>query len=325
MEIGIIFMKTLLKKAVLTCILAFLMVFILIHGKTAKEFASLGLMTWYEHMIPTLLPFMIFSGILIRLDLVKLFMKPFSVFLRPLFRLNSYGIYVIVMGFLCGFPIGAKNCADLYQKGKLTKDEAEYLLAFTNNIGPTYFYTFVLATIYKTDQPVLSSFFMFGIPLLYGIFLRYTLYRNKIPFREKEEPQKLSFSGKKAAFSLFEAIDDSITASLIQIAMLGGYMVLFNLMVLIPFTLLKGNPSFYGVLHSILEISGGFAIIKHQEMSRLFQGILVHGVLAFNGLCCFAQTMNIIQDTDLSGRKYLGHKMVLCGMTVFFVWVFLKG
>lgn len=317
-------MKTLLKRVVLTCMLAFLMIFVLIHGKVAKEFASLGLMTWYEHMIPTLLPFMIFSGILIRLDLVKLFMKPFSVFLRPLFRLNSYGIYVIVMGFLCGFPIGAKNCAELYMNGKLTKAEAEYLMAFTNNIGPTYFFTFVLSSIYKAKSPLFSSFLMFGIPFLYGIFLRYTLYRKKIPFYGKEETKKPAFSPKKSAYSLFEAMDSSITASLVQIAILGGYMVLFNLFVLIPFTLLKGNSLFYGILHSILEISGGFAVIKHQEMSYLTRTLLVHGVLSFNGLCCFAQTMNIINETDLSGRKYFCHKLITCGITLLCILIFLK-
>lgn len=315
-------MKTLLKKMALTCGIAFLMVFVLIHGKIAKEFAALGLMTWYEHMIPTLLPFMIFSGILIRLDLIKLLMKPFSFFLKPLFRINSYGIYVIVMGFLCGFPIGAKNCAELYKNGKITKEEAEYLLAFTNNIGPTYFFTFVLSDIYKTKTPVFSSFLMFGIPFLYGLFLRHTLYQKKIPFYKNEEKKTITLLSKKPAYSLFEALDSSITASLVQIAMLGGYMILFNLIVLIPFTLLKGNNNFYGIIHSILEISGGFAIIKHQEMSDLTRMLLVHGVLSFNGLCCFAQTMNIIQNTNLSGGKYFWHKLVTCGITLLVIMVF---
>lgn len=317
-------MKSLLKKTALTCALAFFMVFVLIHGKLAKEFATLGLMTWYEHMIPTLLPFMIFSGILIRLDLVKLLMKPFSFFLKPLFRLNSYGIYVIVMGFLCGFPIGAKNCGELYKNGKLTKEEAEYLMAFTNNIGPTYFFTFVLADVYKTKTPVFSSFLMFGIPFLYGLVLRYTIYGKKIPLYKKEDTKPLALLNKNPAYSLFEAMDSSITASLVQIAMLGGYMILFNLMVLIPFILLKGNNNFYGVIHSILEISGGFAIIKHQEMSDLARMMLVHGVLSFNGLCCFAQTMNILHDTDLSGQKYLYHKLIICTITLLIIFIYFK-
>lgn len=318
-------MKTLLKKSLLTCLLAFLMLFVLMNGKTAKEFASLGLMTWYEHMIPTLLPFMIFSAILINLDLVILFMKPFSKLLKPLFRVNSYCIYVIVMGFLCGFPMGAKNCALLYKKGKLTKDESEFLLAFTNNIGPTYFFTFVLTTVYQTKTPIYSTILMFGTPLLYGIFLRYTFYKNKIScYNEQEEiiSSKLLISTSKSGqLSLFEAIDNAITSSLIQIAMLGGYMILFNLLVLIPFLLLKGQPEFYGIIHSILEISGGFAIIKHQNFSALSRCLLVHGILSFNGLCCFAQTLNILQGTTLSSRKYFIHKLMLCAITLIIILV----
>lgn len=315
-------MKTLLKKALLTCLMAFLMIFVLLHGRTAKQFAALGLMTWYENMIPTLLPFMIFSGLLIRLDLVKLIIKPFSILLTPIFRINSYGIYVIVMGFLCGFPLGAKNCAELYKKGKLNKEEAEYLLAFTNNIGPTYFFTFVLSDIYKTDSPVFSSLLMFGLPFFYGILLRYTLYRKKIPFFQKEDKKIVNLPQKKPASSLFEALDDSVTASLVQTAMLGGYMILFNLFVLIPFTLFQNNTSLYGMIHCLLEISGGFAVIKNQEMSELARMLLVHISLSFNGLCCFAQTMNMLQDTDLCGKKYFCHKLILCTLTVFAVLIF---
>ena len=100
-------MKILGKRALQAACIFVFMIFILTYSRLAKEFAYLGIVTWFEQMIPSLVPFMILSGILIRLDLACTLAKPFEFILKPLFRVNGYGIYIIVMGFLCGFPMGA--------------------------------------------------------------------------------------------------------------------------------------------------------------------------------------------------------------------------
>ena len=40
-------------------------------------------------------------------------------FLGRLYRLTANGVYCIISGLLCGFPIGAKTIAELYDKQKL--------------------------------------------------------------------------------------------------------------------------------------------------------------------------------------------------------------
>ena len=72
----------------------------------------LGLELWYEKMVPVLLPFMILSGTLIRMGLVNSLIRPVYPLFEKIFRLSRPGIYVILMGFLCGFPMGARTIAD---------------------------------------------------------------------------------------------------------------------------------------------------------------------------------------------------------------------
>lgn len=304
------FMKNFIKKICLLILLAGYMIFLLIHSELSKKYAALGLNTWFTNIIPALLPFMILSGILIRLNLAPMFAKPFGILLRPLFKMNDYCIYVLIIGFFCGFPMGAKSCMDLYKGGKLTKDEAQFLLAFTNNIGPSYFIGYVLSEIYQPTNLLFSCFIMFGVPFLYGLFLRHTVYRTKINCT----PCKLP-ANKRTFYTFFDAIDESITGALTQITILGGYMIFFNLFVVILF-LTFGTKPIYFLLHSLVEISGGFMMFTHASLPYKTKLLFVHAALSFNGLCCLFQTLHLIKGSDISGQKYMLHKAILCSITV---------
>ena len=131
-------MKNFIKNFVISILVISLFGLLLSHADQTRQYAFLGLNIWYEHMLPALLPFMILSGLMIDLRLEKLLVKPFSYILRPLFRISDAGIYTLIMGFLCGFPMGAKIVSYEFQKNNLTKKEAEYLLSFCNNFGPAY-------------------------------------------------------------------------------------------------------------------------------------------------------------------------------------------
>lgn len=314
-------MKNFIKKPFHTFIIASFMFFLLFHAESAKQFAFLGLNTWFSQIIPSLLPFMILSGLLIQMNLVTLFCKPFRIFLRPLFKINDQCLYVLITGFLCGFPMGAKNIAQLYQKGQLTKSEGEFLLAFTNNIGPVYFLSFVWNQAYSKTMHPYGFALLFLTPFMYGLVLRYTLYRQKITFVNIDKHRnQLDETNSKKEVGFFDALDTSITSSLIQISILGGYMIFFNLIVLLPGTLFANNP-FQCFLHSLLEISGGLQAIKESSFQESQKFLLTHLALSFNGLCCLFQTLHLIKDTDLSGKKYMLHKIFLCSITLLLIFV----
>ena len=49
--------------------------FLLLFPQTALEAASSGLVLWYRNLVPVLLPFLILSNLLIRLDIVSSLLK----------------------------------------------------------------------------------------------------------------------------------------------------------------------------------------------------------------------------------------------------------
>lgn len=301
-----------MKKISGICFFVIMTCCILTHSSLSLAYAALGLGLWYEKMVPVLLPFMILSGTLIRMGLVDGLIRPVKPLFGRIFRLSAPGIYVILMGFLCGFPMGARTIADFRDRQELSVEEGQYLLAFCNNLGPVYFLGFVLPLLQR-KQVFPYLFGMYGIPLLYGIFLRYGVYRNRIP-ENTQAPSESDGSSDRSgatgkntasALSVADALDDAITAAGRSILQLGGYMIFFNLLNLLP-RLLVPDSFRYAPL---LEISGGLKLLG--DRFPLYTLLL----LPFGGLSCIAQTGSCIRNTGLSLRSYVLHKLMLTVLT----------
>lgn len=235
--------------------------------------------------------------------------------IRPIYKISRNACYCLLMGFLCGFPMGAKTVSDLYSRQMISKREAEFLLAFCNNIGPVYFVSFVLPLLKR--QLILPYLFgMYGVPLLYGLILRYTAYRD-LSERTSSSKRNVGYSQElricddqtSKSFQLLNVVDESISSSVQSILSLGGYMILFNLLNLLPHILLGKQPY---ILAPLLEISGGLNML--QQKSPLYALLL----LPFGGLSCIAQTNSCIKNTDLSIADYTLHKILLTALTAIY-------
>ena len=259
---------------------------------------------------------MILSGIMIRMKLTeKVAMIAYPV-IGPVYKVHKNVCYAMLMGFLCGFPMGAKVVDDLYLRQMITKREAEYLLTFCNNIGPVYFCSFALPLL-RRELTLPYLFGMYGIPLLYGLALRYTLYRDLSSSRTECAPALVSCENHAPRLSLGEKlldeINDSINTSVQSMLILGGYMILFNLLNLVPH-MLSGQP--LKPLSPLLEITGGLGLL--QDALPLYSLI----ALSFGGLSCIAQTYSCIGNSDLSIGKYILHKLILtfCNALFYLCW-----
>lgn len=301
----------------LSVLFVILLFCILTHPALSLSYANMGLKLWFGKMIPALLPFMILSGIMVRMKVTEKFSMVVYPVVHPLFRVRKNICYAMLIGFLCGFPMGARVVDDLYSREMITRREAEYLLAFCNNISPVYFCSFVLPLLKRQLLfPYLIG--MYGIPLLYGLVLRYTFFsdlgkteQEKISHRRgaelvscEQQHQDPSFIGQ-----LLEALNSSVQASVQNILTLGGYMILFNLLNLLPHLLLQNPPV---LIAPLLEITGGLSML---EASLPLYSLLS---LSLGGLCCIAQTYSCIGQSGLSIGSYVRHKVLLTLLTAGF-------
>ena len=323
-----------LSRFLFTVLALYLIVLLLRYPSLSLEYASTGLNLWLTKMVPTLLPFMILSGIMIRMELTENFVTLLHPLLHRLFGTSKNGSYTIIMGFLCGFPMGARIVGELYESGKLSREESAKLLYFCNNIGPIYFLSYVVPVL-AIEKPLVPFLIMYGIPMLYGLVLcrlasffhgharlqpilqhRRNAKQNHI---ETNAVHSVNSNASLTAASyqpsqaprmpLLAAIDSSVLSGLIGIAKLGGYMVFFNLLniVFVPFHYV--STDLLNLYQCILEITSG---IDHSSQS-LYYAILI--LLPFGGFSCIAQTYSMISRTDLSVRNYVFHKVIQTALT----------
>lgn len=293
-----------MKKIMGVFFFVFMTFCMLTNSSLSLAYAALGLRLWYEKMVPVLFPFMVLSGTLIRMGLVESLIRPIRPFFGKLFRISDPAVYTILMGFLCGFPMGARTTAEFRNRQELSVAEGQFLLAFCNNFGPVYFLGFVLPSLHRTlTLPYLMG--MYGIPVIYGLFLRYTVYRTRL-----QDTSMVSQPVTKSSVrvSLPDALDDAVNAAGLSILQLGGYMIFFNLLNLLPRLILRQSH----LLAPLLEITGGLQLLEGRY--PLYTLLL----LSFGGLSCIVQTAGCIRNTGLSLKKYIIHKLVLTLLTAFY-------
>lgn len=103
-----------MKRKIIIFFYICLLLFLLFHPKEALTGVKNGLGLWLNIMIPTLLPFLILTGALLKTGNIRKFLKPSAFFWKTFFGLSPAGAYVLILGLLCGYPMGAKLAHDLY-------------------------------------------------------------------------------------------------------------------------------------------------------------------------------------------------------------------
>lgn len=302
-------------------VILFMIYDILIYPKLTAEYAYIGLSIWFQNMIVTLFPFMVILQILQQTNLYLYIMKPIYHITRKILGLSEECIFIILFGFIAGFPLGVKLTCDFYRNGKLTRREAEFLLSFCSLISPAYFSGYVLSQILymetKTDI-FISYMLLYGLPFLYGMILRFTIYHNidigHTNFTRIGELNNLSH--KHIQYKNFlSVLPSAVINSCNQIIILGGYMVLCNAFRTTFVILFRKHPNLLLFTHCLLEISGGLKSLKINLIHSTYFPIYVNMLISYGGICCFLQASSLITQVKLSTKKYMLHKIVLCSIT----------
>lgn len=275
--------------------------FLLFFPDIVLDGARYGLNLWFSTLVPTLLPFMVFSNFLIQSHLIEDLLYLPGRFTQKYLGLSTSGLYAFLCGFFFGYPSGAKILSDLLKTDQISPREASWLLGFCNNVSPAFLITYFLTLHLAHPEKIpLTFLLLYGIPAflcLSFLFFRRTPH----PFREKKTSKPV------LSLALLDAcIYDAITVLL----KLGGYILLFailsNAITYIPYLSLQ-KASF---LISALEITNGIPAIS-DAFPYPESYLLLLPFLAFGGFCSIMQTGSVIKDTPLSLRNYFFTKILL--------------
>ena len=275
--------------------------------------ASYGLVLWFRHVLPTLLPYMILINVLICTPALHWICRITSTFLCPLLGTSYYGTFAVLTGFLCGYPMGAKTTSDLLNVNKISRSEASYLLSFCNNTSPAFILSYVVAQNMKERNLCIPFFLILTFTPLMLSFIFRLFYRLPEPSCSFPQVTPGSFSNPSESIS-DSFLDRCILNAFESVTKVGGYMMMFSVLIQLLASILP-NTIFSLLLYSSLEISTGIRLLFSSALYTTEKIILCAFLTSFGGWCCIAQTYSMISSSQLPILPYITAKLVTALVT----------
>lgn len=276
-----------------------LLLFLLKYPREGVQAAASGLLLWYRNLLPALLPFTILSNLFLTSGYLDDLLSLLSPMLRRVLGRHIQAAYPIAAGFLFGFPLGSKITADLRRQKKLTLGEANVLCAMCNNISPAFVSSYLLMDSLGLFHAVgITYVILYLPPLLSGLYLL--------------KGQKAAVIHKKTASSSnlnFQILDAGIMNGFETLLKLGGYVMLFSLVVQLLAKLFGPHQRLWLFLTGITELTNGIHVLSSSGLANEIMYPAAMAMTAFGGISGFAQTASMCKDTDISMHFYLRFKL----------------
>jgi sporulation integral membrane protein YlbJ len=294
-------------------ILLFLMLMLIFPYDTFQG-ASTGLLLWFHNVLPNLLPCVILSNLMVRLNITRQISKVFHPFLGKVFRVSLEGCYPIAIGFLSGIPMGAKSVADLLNEHKITKQEGQFLIGLCNNASPMFIIGYIAITQLKLPQIRYALFVIIYSSAIIGSVLMRLLVRRKVAvpkFRKEPLLHSMGLIPKTPPLRFsFDLLDQSIMNGFEVVTKIGGYIVLFSILAQIIHTLGPDISFFKAVTMGLFEITTGISQICNSNLDVSIKIVLVTVLTTFGGFSGIAQTKSVLGSQGLSIKSYILVKLM---------------
>lgn len=290
-----------------------------------------GLLLWFNTMIPSVFPFILITNILHRLGGIRLFARIFGKPVKKLFGCSAGGAYAVIVGLLCGYPMGAKAVTDSLQTGDITIGEARYLLCFVNNPSPMFLINFVLAACLGKPSKIGLFFTIVYFSTWLNARLWYILKYKKLI---KDASHSPADAARITSYASRTADTNFLMTSVELMQKMGVYMIIFAIICRLIFklptdSLFFTTPLFKSILAGLAEQTTGLAALGSLTLPAAYEAAKIKIILAaiftcFGGFAAAAQTYGIIRGHGLSLKTYICGKTAhsaIAGLTaVFFVY-----
>ena len=306
-----------IKKNIIICM--FISIFIILFILNINQCISAaidGCKLWYNSILPTTFPFIVICNLLIYYDGISLYSKFLGPLLCKPLGLSKNCSFPIVASILCGYPLGAKYCVDLYTMDYIEKDEYERLLNIASNVGPLFLIGSVAGILLKNIS--LSYILLIG-NYLSILFIGFITKKKRTNIK-LSSPAHSKYETVNFGISIKNAVQNGINTTL----SIGGFIVIFSVVI----SLVKNNPYFYiifeqletfltlpiGTLYCLflgsIEMTNGCSIISTLSLPLSLKLSIISFLCSFSGLAVIAQVSSFVSETNLNYSKYIFLKII---------------
>lgn len=293
---------------------------------SAKE----GLNIWVNLLLPSLLPFLIISNLLISLGFIDIFGKLLEPLMKPLFNVSGIGIFPFSISMMSGYPVGAKLTSNLRQNNLITKIEGDRLISFSSTSGPLFLLGTVL--IGMLNYPELSPLIL--IPHYLGaitIGLIFRFYRKN----DKSNNDKKVYKPTKKDNSIGSIISTCIKDSMDSMLLIGGFVIIYSVIIDVLLesyffnTILSSISKITfldlevlkGITAGIIELTNGCNIISSLNIKFINKLLIINFLIGWGGFSIHSQALSFISNTDINSKIYLVSKFFHGVLASFYTYI----
>ena len=323
-----------LKKYFFTILFLLFTISLILFSDTNLVAAQDGLYLWATKVLPCLFPFFVATELLCKTNFTYILGKLLNKFMRPIFNVPGESAIALILGTISGYPVGAKVVCNLKKEKIISKIEAERLIAYTNNSGPLFILATVGISLYSNKKIgfiLLLSHIISSILVAY-FFRFWKKEKLEITFKEKKFneqniPIKISNFG--------EILGNAIKSSISNILSIGGFIVLFSVILSILNTseIVNLISTFLNILSipkeissalftGIIELTNGINLTSNlYENYHLLSILLTSFLLGFGGFSVLLQVFSIISKENISIKPYVIGKFLHGIFSVVFTFI----
>ena len=252
---------------------------LLIRSDTAEGATYDALKMCASVIVPSLFPYMVISSLLVQTGAADQIGRWLSRPVKSAFRLPGCAGSAVVLGALCGFPVGAKTACQLYERGSVTKRECERLIAIANNTGPSFVIEVVGAHFWGCRGMGLTIYLA---QILSSVLLGW------ITSRKETKPTDTP-TIHTSQCDLLQCLTASVTHSARSIVSVCGFIVFFAVVTSLIGQMTATLPIAFAapILGAVLEFSTGAAAAS--DLGGIYGAFLTGFTVSWSGISVFAQ------------------------------------
>jgi len=317
-----------IKKYFFTVLFLIFTLSLILFSESNLGAAKDGLSLWANSVLPTLFPFFIATELLCKTNLPEILGRALNKFMKPIFNVPGESAIAIIMGLISGYPVGAKVVCNLYENKICSKAEAERLIAFTNHSGPIFILGSVGVALLQDVRigKILLITHIISSLIVGFIFRFWKKSQVDLTFRNYNSESK----DLVRVSNLGEILGDAIKKSISTILQIGGFVVLFSVIISILSSLkiltgianLLTNFGFsydvsLSILSGIIEMTNGLQVASNFYSSLPTASILTCSfLLGIGGISVLLQVFSIISKYKISIKPYIYGKLLQGALSV---------
>lgn len=292
----------------------FSLALIIRNSDVAIKFAAEGLALCAKNVIPSIFPFMVLSDITVTSGAASIVARLLQRPMRLLFGIGGQSGCSVILGMLCGFPVGARSALSVYDAGGIDRGELERLLCFCNSPSSAFLISAVGISLFGSRKYGVALYIITVISaLLTGALgnLEFRLKRRKskiLPPHSSKYEKNTDFSVENFTTSDFTEAVCTSALSLIKISAFVIFFTVFIGTLSSALSALKISPKISALMFGFFELTSGVARSSAISPTEL-GAILAAFCVGWSGLSVHFQVMSICAHRDISFKPYFKAKI----------------